>query len=44
VAVKLSDKNIEANTRLRRPEWLKVNLGQNDDFAHVRRLIQRQKL
>jgi len=44
VAVKLSTKNIEANTRLRRPEWLKVKLGRNEDFAHVRRLIQRQKL
>ncbi len=44
MAVKLSTKNIEANTRLRRPEWLKVKLGRNEDFAHVRRLIQRQKL
>lgn len=44
MAVKLSEKNTEANTRLRRPEWLKVNLGKNDDFADVRRLIQRQKL
>lgn len=44
MAVKQSNENIKSNTRLRRPDWLKVELGKTDDFADVRQLIQRQKL
>jgi len=44
MAVKQSTTNIQSNTRLRRPDWLKIELGKTDDFADVRQLIQRQKL
>ena len=44
MAIKQSEKNIKPNSRLRRPDWLKVNLGKNGDYADVRHLIQRQKL
>ncbi len=36
--------NSEINTRLRRPEWLKIKWGANKDFSDVRALINRQKL
>ncbi len=36
--------NSAINTRLRRPAWLKVQLGANKDFSDVRSLIKRQKL
>ncbi len=36
--------NSAANTRLRRPEWLKIKWGANKDFSDVRALINRQKL
>lgn len=44
MAVKQSTDNIQSNTRLRRPDWLKVELGKSNDYADVRQLIQRQKL
>ncbi len=44
VAVKQNKNNIKQNTRLRRPDWLKVDLRTNNDYADVRHLIQRQKL
>ncbi len=44
MAVKQSEKNIKPNTRLRRPDWLKVDLRTTNDYADVRHLIQRQKL
>ncbi len=36
--------NSEINTRLRRPDWLKIKWGANKDFSDVRALINRQKL
>lgn len=36
--------NSEINTRLRRPEWLKIQWGANKDFSDVRTLVNRQKL
>ncbi len=36
--------NSKQNTRLRRPEWLKVNLRANKNFSDVKALINRQKL
>ncbi len=36
--------NIKQNTALRRPEWLKIQLGTNQDYAEVRQLVNRQKL
>lgn len=44
MAVKKSSANIDQNTRLRRPEWLKVRLGQDNTYSDVRQLIARQKL
>ncbi len=41
---KQNPQNILPNTALRRPEWLKVELGKNKDYADVRQLINRQKL
>ena len=44
MAVKKSTKNIEQNTRLRRPEWLKVRLGIDSSYAEVRRVTADKKL
>ncbi len=44
MAQKINPANSVANTRLRRPEWLKIKWGSNHNFNHVRQLINRQKL
>jgi len=44
VSKKQNIANTAINTRLRRPDWLKVQLGINKDFSDVRSLINRQKL
>jgi len=44
VAIKKSSKNIEHNTRLRRPEWLKVRLGADKSFSDVRQLVAQKNL
>jgi len=44
VAKKIDPANQQANTRLRRPEWLKIKLGSDNNFSDVRKLINRQKL
>jgi len=44
VSKKQDAANSAINTRLRRPAWLKVQLGANKDFSDVRSLIKRQKL
>jgi len=44
MAVKKSTKNIKQNTRLRRPEWLKVRLGQDNNFSDVRQLVAQKNL
>ena len=36
--------NIEQNTVLRRPEWLKIKLGSDSNYGLVRKLINRQQL
>ncbi len=36
--------NSAINSRLRRPEWLKIKWGANQNFSDVRALINRQKL
>lgn len=41
---KQNPENVLPNTSLRRPQWLKVELGKNKDYADVRQLINRQKL
>jgi lipoic acid synthetase len=41
---KTNIKNIDRNARLRRPEWLKVRLGNNQNFSNVRNLIGEKKL
>lgn len=41
---KTNQKNINLNTRLRRPEWLKVRLGSGQNFSDVRNLIGDNKL
>ena len=42
--VKINQKNIKQNIRLRRPEWLKVRLGSGQNFSDVRNLIGNNKL
>ena len=42
--VKTNQKNIKNNTRLRRPEWLKVRLGSGQNFSDVRNLVGDNKL
>ncbi len=42
--VKTNQKNIKQNTRLRRPEWLKVRLGSGQNFSDVRNLVGDYKL
>ena len=42
--VKTNQKNIKQNTRLRRPEWLKVRLGSGQNFSDVRNLVGDNKL
>ena len=42
--VKTNQKNIKNNTRLRRPEWLKVRLGSSQNFSDVRNLVGDNKL
>ncbi|MEJ2544137.1 MAG: lipoyl synthase, partial [Calditrichaceae bacterium] len=42
--VKTNNKNIKQNTRLRRPEWLKVRLGSGQNFSDVRNLVGDNKL
>lgn len=44
MAKKIDPANQQANTRLRRPEWLKIKLGSDNNFSDVRKLINRQKL
>ncbi len=44
MAKKIDPANRAANTRLRRPEWLKIKLGSDNNFSDVRHLINRQKL
>lgn len=44
MAKKRSIKNIQTNSALHRPEWLKIKLGADNNYADVRRLIARQKL
>ncbi len=44
MAKKIDPANSQANTRLRRPDWLKIKLGVNNNFSDVRHLINRQKL
>ncbi|WP_174269977.1 lipoyl synthase [Caldithrix abyssi] len=44
LAKKIDPANSQANTRLRRPDWLKIKLGVNNNFSDVRHLINRQKL
>jgi lipoic acid synthetase len=44
VSKKQDAANSAINTRLRRPAWLKVQLGANKDFSDVRSLIKRKKL
>ncbi len=44
MAKKTNPANSAANTRLRRPEWLKIQFGANPNFSDVRGLINRQKL
>jgi lipoic acid synthetase len=36
--------NIDQNTALRRPEWLKIKLGSDNNYSSVRKLMNRQKL
>ena len=42
--VKTDQKNIKQNTRLRRPEWLKVRIGAGQNFTDVRNLVCDKKL
>ena len=42
--VKTDQKNIKQNTRLRRPEWLKVRIGAGQNFTDVRNLVGDKKL
>ncbi|MBN2425416.1 MAG: lipoyl synthase [Calditrichaceae bacterium] len=44
MAKKTDLSNIEKNTYLRRPEWLKIKLGSDSNYSSVRKLIKRQKL
>lgn len=44
MAKKIDPANQQTNTRLRRPEWLKIKLGSDNNFSDVRQLINRQKL
>jgi len=42
--VKTNQKNIQQNSRLRRPGWLKVRLGSGQNFTDVRSLVGDNKL
>jgi lipoic acid synthetase len=41
---KTDPKNIEQNSSLRRPEWLKVRVGSGDTFVKVRQTVEGNKL
>ncbi len=42
--IKTNELNIISNTTLRRPEWLKVQLGSDQNYTEVRKLVNRQQL
>jgi len=44
VPKKTNELNVISNTTLRRPEWLKIQLGTDDNYAEVRKLVNRQQL
>jgi len=44
VAKKKNPLNIVQNTSMRRPEWLRIKLGDNNNFSNLRQLVREQRL
>lgn len=44
MAKKKNPLNIVQNTSMRRPEWLRIKLGDNNNFSNLRQLVREQRL